>query len=334
MRRLLIATSICMLLAAGFAGAAEDATPFLGYWAFTPPGGGAGWLGITSDKRERLDGQILWKGGSVVPVGSIYMEDGKLHFVRVDGGFVYSSFPDLSRVNAWNVVAEVDGDKLTCTMYVQADKGPEAEKQVFTADRIPPVPPAPDLEALTYGDPIELIAPDSLEGWEVMGKNRSGWSVQDGVLINEAKQLKVGPHIPYANLRTKQEFEDFNLTTEVQVPEDGNSGIYLRGVYEVQVEDSYGRPADYHGMGAIYSRITPSSDAELMPGEWQKLDITLADRHVTVKLNGITIIDNQPLLGVTGGAMWADGLKPGPLYLQGDHTSVKYRNMVLTPIVK
>jgi hypothetical protein len=326
----MVAAAMLTILATGLAGAAEDATPYVGNWSFTTPGGGAGWLGITSDENHKLDGHLLWEGGSVIPVGSVYMEDGKLHFVRVDGGILYTSHPE--RANAWIVEAEVRGDTLTCTMYVPAAEGPGADKQVFTAERIPPHAEPPDLTALSFGDPIELIAPDSLEGWEPLGENRNGWRVEEGVLINDAVQLKEGPRIHYENLRTTQEFEDFNLKTEVYIEEKGNSGIYLRGVYEVQVEDSYGRPADRHGMGSIYGRIAPSLNAELVPGSWQKLDITLADRYVTVILNGVKVIDNQPLLGVTGGAMRAGGLLPGPIYLQGDHTSVKYRNMVLTPI--
>jgi hypothetical protein len=87
-------------------------------------------------------------------------------------------------------------------------------------------------------------------------------------------------------------------------------------------------------MGAIYSRITPTEAAERPVGEWQKMDITLVDRHVTIILNGKRIIDNQPIMGCTGGALWSDPLRPGPIYLQGDHTACQYRNIVLRPVVK
>jgi hypothetical protein len=87
-------------------------------------------------------------------------------------------------------------------------------------------------------------------------------------------------------------------------------------------------------MGAVYSRITPSVSAEKPAGEWQTLDITLVDRHVTVILNGAKIIDNQPVLGPTGGALWSDVTRPGPIYLQGDHAAVRYRNVVLRPVRK
>ena len=78
----------------------------------------------------------------------------------------------------------------------------------------------------------------------------------------------------------------------------------------------------------------PAVAAEKPAGEWQTLDITLVDRHVTVKLNGQTVILNQPVAGCTGGALWSDQLRPGPIYLQGDHTAVQYRNMALRPVLK
>ncbi len=102
----------------------------------------------------------------------------------------------------------------------------------------------------------------------------------------------------------------------------------------MQVEDSYGKGLDSHHMGALYSRITPSVAAEKPAGEWQTMEMTLVDRHVTVVLNGKTIIDNQPALGCTGGAMWSDQFRPGPIYLQGDHGPVAYRNIVLRPVAK
>ena len=100
------------------------------------------------------------------------------------------------------------------------------------------------------------------------------------------------------------------------------------------MSESYGRPVNPHNMGAIYSRICPTVAAEKPIGEWQTLDFTLVDRHVTVILNGQTIIDNQPVLGCTGGALWSDPLRPGPVYLQGNHGAIDYRNMVLRPVVK
>ena len=174
----------------------------------------------------------------------------------------------------------------------------------------------------------------NLDQWELLDPDSpNGWSVVNGVLENDPVQKPGKPHIRYSNLRTKKTFEDFNLKLEVMVKEGGNSGIYLRGIYEIQVASSYGKALDSHNMGGIYSRVTPSVAAEKMDGEWQTYDITLVDRHATVILNGKKIHDNVPLLGCTGGALWSDESKPGPIYLQGDHTQASYRNIVLTPVV-
>jgi len=160
----------------------------------------------------------------------------------------------------------------------------------------------------------------------------NGWKIVDGVLVNDPVQKPGEEHIQYGNLRTVDTYEDFNLKLEVNVPAGSNSGVYLRGIYEVQVVDSYGKELDSHNMGGLYSRITPLSAAEKPAGEWQEMDMTLYKRHLTVVLNGKKIIDNQPVKGVTGGAITSDEFSAGPIYLQGDHGKVSYRNMVIAPI--
>ena len=137
----------------------------------------------------------------------------------------------------------------------------------------------------------------------------------------------------YGNIRTEAEFEDFKLTLDVNVPDHSNSGVYLRGMYEIQVYDSYGQPLETSSMGGLFGRISPAQAAEKKQGEWQNMEIILCQRHVTVILNGKKIIDNQPAYRPTGGAIIADVFKPGPIYLQGDHGKVSFRNLVLTPII-
>ena len=187
-----------------------------------------------------------------------------------------------------------------------------------------------------FGAPVELFNGRDLAGWKLKEPGvTNSWLADHGALANRPPPRVAGQPQPRSgNLRTEREFEDFNLKLEVNVPEGSNSGVYLRGIYEIQVSDSYGKPLDSHNMGAVYSRLTPAVAAEKRAGEWQSLDLTLVDRHVTVVLNGKTIIDNQPLLGCTGGAMWSDQFRPGPIYLQGDHGAVSYRNLVLRPVVK
>jgi hypothetical protein len=305
--------------------------PFVGHWALTIPGGGAGWLGI-EDAAGELTGSILWGGGSVVPVSSVQVDGNTLVVTRVYERNRRGSSEPI--VETETIKATLDGDVMALSTQRKLADGKVVGNADFAGKRIPSPPVAPDLSKVKYRDPIALFNGKDLSGWTIMNPSApNGWSVRDGIMTNVAKQ-EPGKHISYANIRTEAEFEDFNLTLEVCVPEGGNSGVYLRGIYEVQVADTFGRELDSHNMGAVYSRITPTAPAEKPAGEWQTLDITLVDRHVTVDLNGKKIIDNQPLLGCTGGALWSDEFRPGPIYLQGDHTSVEYRNIVLRPVVR
>ncbi len=300
--------------------------PFIGRWALTIPGGGAGWLGVES-KDGALSSSVLWGGGSVLPTASTKVEGDTLIVTREQK----NKEGKLAAIET--ITAKAEGKVLKLSTSKKNAEGKEIGKaQEFTGKRIADVPPAPDLSKVKYGAPIQLLNGKDLTGWRLLKAGAdNGWSVVDGILQNRVVKAK-DKH--FGNLRTDAEFEDFNLKTEVRTQEGSNSGIYLRGIYEVQVMESFGQPLDSHHMGALYSRITPSVAAEKPIGEWQTLDITLVDRHITVILNGKTIIDNAPVLGCTGGAMTSDEFKPGPIYLQGDHTNVDYRNMVLTPVVK
>jgi hypothetical protein len=315
------------------ASAAEN--PYLGAWELTIPGGGAGWLGV-EEANGQLKASLLWGGGSVVPLDSAKVEAGRLIVTRKNTSqHKDQAGKTVSVVTTETITAQAEGDALKLTSVKSRPGGPSEEKASFTGRREPPMPPAPDLSQVKFGEPIQLLNGKDLTGWRLTDPHAvSGWSVKDGLLVNEAVQEKDKPHKNYGNLRTDREFEDFNLTLETRLAKGGNSGVYLRGIYEVQVADTYGRPLDPHNMGGIYSRIKPTTSAEKRSGEWQTMDITLVDRHVTVVLNGQKIIDNQPVAGCTGGALWSDVTRPGPIYLQGDHTSVEYRNIALKPVLK
>jgi hypothetical protein len=313
---------------------AAAANPFLGQWALTIPGGGAGWLGV-QETNGQLAAGIMWGSGSVEPVASAKVEDGKLivtrnrQVERTD-----SSGKKTKTTLTETITATVDRDTIKLASVKPSDDGQREISSTFSGRRQPPIPPAPDLTKVKYGAPIELFNGKDLTGWRLTDPNAAnGWSVKDGLLVNTVLHEE-GKHKNYGNLRTDREFADFNLSLEVRVAEGGNSGVYIRGIYEVQVADTYGGPLNSHNMGAIYSRIKPTVAAEKPPGEWQTLDITFVDRHATVVLNGKKIIDNQPVAGCTGGALWSDVTRPGPIYLQGDHTGIEYRNIVLRPVVK
>jgi hypothetical protein len=312
-----------VFLLCSLGGYSRAADPFVGAWELTIPGGGAGWLGV-SDDGGKLSARLLWGGGSVLPVDE----------TKLDGDtLVLTRHQRLRRGGSSDqiITATREGDDLHLTALTRAADGKESGKTSFSGKLQPPLPPAPHLSKVKFGEPIQLFNGHDLTGWRLAEpKAFNGWKAENGLLIND--QSTPGKH--YGNLRTDREFEDFKLTLETKLAPRGNSGVYLRGIYEVQVADTHDRNPDPHNMGAIYSRITPIENVEKKPGEWQTLDITLVDRHATVILNGHKIIDNQPIEGCTGGALWSDVTKPGPILLQGDHTGITYRNIVLRPVLK
>lgn len=328
-KRILLASAVALLSTSLWA--ADN--PFLGRWALTIPGGGAGWLGVTEEGGQ-LKGSILWGGGSVVPVTSTKVEGDTLIVARQNQSRQRDAEgKSVTKKSTETITAKLEGDNLKLTTSTVDADGKVRAQATFTGKRISPVPPAPDLAKVKFGAPVTLFNGHDLSGWKTIGKDPSAWTVADGVLKNEPVQEE-GKHKSYANLRTEREFEDFNIQLEFRVPEDGNSGVYLRGIYEVQVANSFGKKNDPHNCGALYSRIMPTENVSKAAGEWQSFDITLVDRHLTVIHNGKKTIDNQPILGCTGGALWSDESRPGPIYLQGDHSSVEYRNIVLRPVAR
>ena len=306
---------------------------FLGMWTMEieGEGGGVGWLDVHK-KNNFLDADLLWIGGSAMPVSHVYMVDDNTMVVTRTSEI--SKNEERKHIVTYTLRVTRTGDEISCTMVGPSWDGEGEMTQTFKGKRLAPVGEKPNLDTIKYGKKVKLFNDKDLSGWRIIKPEQAnGFKVVDGELVNDPVQPKDGHHISYGNLRTEEEFEDFNLKLEVNVPEGNNSGVYLRGIYEIQVVDSYGKELDPHNMGALYSRVTPSEAAEKPAGEWQTLDITLVDRHVTVILNGKKIIDNAPAQGPTGGAISAAVFAPGPIYLQGDHGNVAYRNIVLTPIL-
>jgi hypothetical protein len=162
-------------------------------------------------------------------------------------------------------------------------------------------------------------------GWRVLG-GANEWEVVEGVLRNRESG---------GNLVSERGFTDFKLHLEYRLPPGGNSGVYLRGRYEVQILDpgAPGAEPDYGAVGAIYGFIAPSRIAARPGGEWNTFDVTLVGRMVTVTVNGDTVIHDREIPGVTGGALDSDEGAPGPLLLQGDHGPVEFRNIVVIPAI-
>jgi hypothetical protein len=185
-----------------------------------------------------------------------------------------------------------------------------------------PAPPLNRPAPAAWSKPESLFDGKDLNGWVPDNPAENHWKAIGGDLVNE----KAG-----ANIRTRRTFQDFRLHIEYNCPKDGNSGVYLRGRYEIQVE--YEKPGlndRFHEMGSIYGFIAPSAALPPKPGQWESYDVTLVGRTVTVIRDGVKTIDAQEIPGITGGALDSREGDPGPLYIQGDHTGgMKYRNITI-----
>ena len=271
----------------------------------TPTGTAPSWIEIDSSGRDALVGNIVGIVGSVRPITEIITEGDSLRFA------VPHQWE--SGNGELRVVGRLQGDRLVGRMTFPDNtthnwQGVRAPRLIRTQ---PPV----------WAAPIRLLNQNDLNGWEAMGSPNQ-WSVRNGVLSSPRSG---------ANIRTARTFGDFKLHIEFRYPTGSNSGVYLHGRHEVQIEDDYGREPDSHRFSGIYGFITPSEIAALPPGQWQSFDITLIGRMVTVVANGKQVICNQEIPGITGGAIDSNEGAPGPIYLQGDHGPVDFRNIVLTP---
>ncbi len=304
---------------------------FFGQWSLTLPTKEAGWLDVQQGDSG-IEVQVMWGVGSARPMKNASIDNHQLQFELNSRGNSKDGKPQAIEV----ISAKVDGDRMVLNLERGDGTGDEARLEFF-GKRQPPMPKAPNLSKVRFGEPIALFNGVDLRGWKMSRDDKkNGWSVRDGVLCNDTPKTDFSAYGEYANLRTAQEFEDFALHIEYRLPgeQGGNSGIYLRGLYEVQVTHRDSRMQGINGPGAVFGRVAPTTNAGKPAGEWESYDLTLVDRHVSVVLNGQRVIDNQPVEGCTGGALLSDVTSPGPIYLQGDHTSVQYRNMVLRPVLR
>ena len=297
---------MALLLAALAPLGQQNAPPaVIGRWdlTFQRPNGatGSGWLEVRHSGTRALVGSFVGLSGSARPVSDVQVTGNELRFTippqweRTDGSVT--------------VTARLENDRLTGAMTIGS-----TAPVPFTGARAPSLrrtsPPQ-------WGSAEPLFNGRDLSGWHATGTNE--WEADNGILRNK----KSG-----GNLVTDAKFTDFKLHVEFRYPAGGNSGIYLRGRYEVQVYDS-GDELAVGSLGAIYGYLEPSDAAAKKPGEWQTFDITLVGRMVTVVLNGTTIIANREIPGPTGAALDSDEGAPGPLLLQGDHTAIEYRNLTI-----
>jgi hypothetical protein len=286
--------------------ASAAGNPFAGRWdlTLTPQAAGQSswpqWMELV-DSGSGPQVRVQPRGGGVFPVKDVKTEGSHLT-LGLPGGV------------KWEL--DIAGDRITGTQK----RGDAVNAQV--AGVRAPALKRPMPKAWTKPEPI--FNGKDLTGWEPTAANATNnWVADNGVLLNKAHG---------ANLKTTRKFDDFKLHIEYNCPDEGNSGVYLRGRYEIQV--AYEKPGvndKFHDMGSIYGFIPAAVELPRKPGEWETFDVTLVGRYVTILRNGVKTVDNQELPGITGGALDSNEGEPGPFYLQGDHTGgMKYRNITIS----
>jgi len=288
--------------------------PYLGKWDITGVGPNSNyvyWLEV-KEQDGKLTGSFLNRSGSVLPLGEIKIEGDEL---------IFSPNPNPRPGQNKQVHrAKVEEGRLLGMMTV-------GDQQVAWIGVRPPKWSEYDAnKRYKMGTPVILFDGKSIEStWDLQYKDRpSGWTVADGAMTNEAKAN---------NLVTRHRFQDFKIQCEYKIEEHSNSGIYLRGRYELQVLDDAGKPPEIHGHMALYSRVKPSVNAGLPAGQWQSMEAIIVGNRLTVILNGKKVQDNIVIDGITGGALDCNEAEPGPIMIQGDHGKVYFRKVVVTPIL-
>jgi hypothetical protein len=310
MRHVILAASILACLAGATASAQTN--PFLGKWDITA---------TTATDRYPLWLEVKDDGGQIV--GMFQDRTGSVHplpEIAIEGQELVFSTGAPSKPDAPKPVhrARVENG----TLVGRLTRGADIVKWVGV--RPPKWGPADANAKHQYGEPVALFNGKNLAGWtSQFPKTVSGWVVTDGVLTNEK---------PGNNIISERQFKDFSLSMEYRLEKDSNSGLYLRGRYELQVLDDAGKPPSLTGHMSVYGRVAPTVNASKPAEEWQTVEVTLVGNRVTVVLNGQKVQDNVAVEGITGGALNSDEATGGPIMIQGDHTRVWIRTLVIRPI--
>jgi hypothetical protein len=313
LRRLQSIVACWVLVLTAIATAQDKSSSIIGRWDVTVHGADGdypSWFEVQRSGRKSLVGSYVGQFGSARPVSKVEFENDTMRF----------TVPPQWEERATDVTYEgkLKGD--TIRGETTGDKG---ERIRWEARRAPSLDRKP---TNSWSTPIELFNGRDLTGWKTQLSNRkNGWLVKDGILVNAE---------PGNNLMTEQKFNDFKIHVEFRYPKGSNSGLFLRGRYEVQIEDNSGQETDSHRIGGVYGFLTPSFNAAKPAGEWQTLDVTFVGRHVTVVLNDERIIDRQSIPGITGGALYSHEEKSGPILIQGDHGPVEFRKLTITPMLE
>jgi hypothetical protein len=301
-------------------GASDDAQ-FNGRWDITVNGDTtrtrAWWLEVTGAGTDALKGRFVGApGGGLDEIPKLAILDGELRFV-----FESKYRRNVKGSQKGLYWARLDNGKLKGTFEIEGDPSTYLE---WTGVRAPSLPEKDD-GTWKRGDPIALFDGKDLNGFTpLVGVKPAGWSVKDGILTNSSSA---------SDLASEKKFWNFDLHVEFLVGPKSNSGIGLRGRYEVQIYDDYGDIPGKQGNGAVYGRIVPRYNASKPAGEWQSYDIRLIGRQVSIILNGVRIIDKANIDGITAIAQEPNESDPGPIILQGDHGLVQFRKVTIYPLL-
>jgi len=227
-----------------------------GRWDLTIQGTDApysSWLEVTKDSTGKLTGRFVGRFGSARPIQQIEFNNNSIKFALPPQ---YEQRKDDLVFNG-----RLTGGKLGGTTV-----GEDGKTLNWTGVHAPELKPNANPK---WGAPVQLFNGKDLNGWRLRAdKGRGCWTVEDGSITN-AKGC--------VDLITEQNFKDFKLSLEFRLADPqtnggqpSNSGIHLRGRYEVQVLDDYGKPAESHGMGGLYGFLTPKTNASKKAGEWDE----------------------------------------------------------------
>ncbi len=300
---------------------AQDTKAFLGRWDMTAtPATGKPypqWMELT-ENGGKIAGRVQPRGGAWRPIIGAHMDAGKLIVDLGPAGGPNGANTEID----WELTSPSAGKLTGVEKRGDADGPTLAGVKAPLLDRPMPV---------KWSKPRPLFDGKDLKGWEPIGNvENNKWIARDGELVNDNPEVPGQRMRPAANIMTTEKFQDFKLHIEVNCPDGGNSGIYLRGRYELQVGTEGGKLPS-HEMGAIYSWYPPPAGAANNLGQWTTFDVTLVGRHVTVLRDGKMYHDNVEIPGPTGGALDSNEAESGPFYLQGDHHGViMYRNITIS----
>ena len=166
----------------------KENNPFLGMWTLDIEGGKVGWLEV-HEKQGFLDANLLWVGGSVLPVASVYLADeNTLVVTRIRELKKHTDAEGNVRKHTLTTLFRMHlvGDHLSGMMTQPHWRGNQENTMAFVGKRLPKVPAAPDLSQVKYGEPITLFNGKDLTGWHVINpEHANGFKAVDGILVND-----------------------------------------------------------------------------------------------------------------------------------------------------